>query len=1221
MPDSPFDPYYEWLGIPPEEQPPTHYRLLGVRPFEENLKVIENAADRQMAFVRTFQTGDRSELSQKILNQISSAKLCLLQPEKRAAYDQQVRAKQGGGEPAKSASDSQLGMAKPLAAAKPVQPVMPGQPVKPGQAGANGPKSGIGKLPPGTATAAPVGPPLRQTGSGLNLGAGMLPPPVGTGSPLNHPVAPNHPLTAAAAPARPSGFLERDSESSVSVRQRQKRGSQLPLILGGVGLVGVILLALPFMFSSGSREVAQHPPRTNPTPKVTTPITPPETTTGSTTPESTTGAPMPMPEVTPMPEVRPMPNPRATLSPPAEPPVLPNGAKDLLAILDPARDGLSGSWEIKEKALLSPGASREPFARLVVPHALPATDYIVEVEIQATASEACWFLGLTNGNSQFALLMDGRGAGLNGLDRVDGKQLLSNETLSRGRWLTSTEPHRLVCVVHAKGVRAAINGKTFVDWQGEPSRLSLSPLWQGPAPDRMTLGVMPEGRSRFRISHLSVRPFTGEWPIPAGSPSSAPPRPQAIDVIAKIVTDRDELKGTWRVEDGALRNEPGQFAALALPVEVSESYELEFTAERLTGDDKFGIGLKVGSGATTVLLDEFNGVRSQFATPEGSELPSSEGLLRRGKVFEVNRPVTVLCRVTPDEINVAVDGQTVLYWKGEPRQLVMHPLFPAEPDRLWIGNNLSSFKLTKIEYRPLSGTVPPMVASTSPNPRQTLPVPLPMPTPMPPNTTLPNTMPLPGTPSTEPTKLLPVPSAEDQQKALVAIRDLFKKEIAAAKTPQLKGELIDNLLTLARDTKDDAASQYALFLEAHKLSLDLGDGRRALQVPDELAGYFDVSPLPMRIDTVKQAINKVPASDRKAFAQEAILVAEEAAAAEQFAAAEEIAALATQAATKIRDAELGTEARGLRDRVRALKTRQAAAQAAQTKLQTEPANADANATWGKYLCLSKDDWMSGLPFLAKGPDPWPKLAQLELGSPSEPAALTAVGDAWFEAAASVPADDKSACQGRAQYWYEQASPNLTGIHKSRIDARLKELSDLKVSGSAKKGRPATKEFAGMIGRVTVERQDAGVIVLFRPNGTFNPELLRGQFIKQMVTWEGDDDTFVDMVGEIHLAKGADLKVFHQCTQNDRLRSRVYVSGVQLGNVDNNDFDGESQTLPLGAGTYSIRWTLSGRSFDRNIQLTITDGSTNQPLPVTYTPALNAFARSVRFQGEVDVTSP
>ena len=29
-----FDPYHKWLGIAAHEQPPTHYRLLGIAPFE-----------------------------------------------------------------------------------------------------------------------------------------------------------------------------------------------------------------------------------------------------------------------------------------------------------------------------------------------------------------------------------------------------------------------------------------------------------------------------------------------------------------------------------------------------------------------------------------------------------------------------------------------------------------------------------------------------------------------------------------------------------------------------------------------------------------------------------------------------------------------------------------------------------------------------------------------------------------------------------------------------------------------------------------------------------------------------------------------------------------------------------------------------------------------------------------------------------------------------------
>ncbi len=90
MPEN-FDPYYTWLAIPPEEQPPDYYRLLGVPRFESNPDVITHAADQRSKHLRTFQTGKHWRLSQKLLNEVTSAKLCLLNPEKKAQYDEQLR--------------------------------------------------------------------------------------------------------------------------------------------------------------------------------------------------------------------------------------------------------------------------------------------------------------------------------------------------------------------------------------------------------------------------------------------------------------------------------------------------------------------------------------------------------------------------------------------------------------------------------------------------------------------------------------------------------------------------------------------------------------------------------------------------------------------------------------------------------------------------------------------------------------------------------------------------------------------------------------------------------------------------------------------------------------------------------------------------------------------------------------------------------------------------
>ena len=89
----PFDPYFVWLGIPPEEQPANRYRLLGVPLFVNNHDVIDNAADQRTAHLRTFQSSKNGKLAEQILNEVAAARVCLLDAKKKAAYDQELRAK------------------------------------------------------------------------------------------------------------------------------------------------------------------------------------------------------------------------------------------------------------------------------------------------------------------------------------------------------------------------------------------------------------------------------------------------------------------------------------------------------------------------------------------------------------------------------------------------------------------------------------------------------------------------------------------------------------------------------------------------------------------------------------------------------------------------------------------------------------------------------------------------------------------------------------------------------------------------------------------------------------------------------------------------------------------------------------------------------------------------------------------------------------------------
>lgn len=62
-----------------------------LRRFEDDPNVIEAAADRQMGHLRTYQTGEHADLSQKLLNEVAAARVCLLSEKRKAAYDRQLR--------------------------------------------------------------------------------------------------------------------------------------------------------------------------------------------------------------------------------------------------------------------------------------------------------------------------------------------------------------------------------------------------------------------------------------------------------------------------------------------------------------------------------------------------------------------------------------------------------------------------------------------------------------------------------------------------------------------------------------------------------------------------------------------------------------------------------------------------------------------------------------------------------------------------------------------------------------------------------------------------------------------------------------------------------------------------------------------------------------------------------------------------------------------------
>ena len=193
-----FDPYHKWLGIPPQQQPPTHYRLLGLEPFENDTDVIDAAANRIMAYLQDVSVGEDPQMAQRLLNEISAARLCLLTPQKKTEYDQALR------------------QTAPTAAPPAARPAMPAPAPPPAPA-------------PG---AQPAAQPATPAPASIPQAA---PQPV---------VAPTNPATAFVDPAVSSA-----PASGPSVLLDRKKDKSLAIWLVGGGITAAILIGA-FVFAS-----------------------------------------------------------------------------------------------------------------------------------------------------------------------------------------------------------------------------------------------------------------------------------------------------------------------------------------------------------------------------------------------------------------------------------------------------------------------------------------------------------------------------------------------------------------------------------------------------------------------------------------------------------------------------------------------------------------------------------------------------------------------------------------------------------------------------------------------------------------------------------------------------------------------------------------------------------------------------------------------------------
>lgn len=287
-----------------------------------------------------------------------------------------------------------------------------------------------------------------------------------------------------------------------------------------------------------------------------------------------------------------------------------------------------------------------------------------------------------------------------------------------------------------------------------------------------------------------------------------------------------------------------------------------------------------------------------------------------------------------------------------------------------------------------------------------------------------------------------VPAAAAQEAAEKLIKDIFKTEYAS-RLPDKRRELAQTLLSQSRETVE-SANTYVLLREARDIAASVGDLETMLAACDALTARFEVRDFTDRLKALETAFSAVrtPEAARQVLS-ECSFLADKAQRLDDFDTAAGALALAEKTAIKIKDLATVTSIRKRKTELAATKTRFLQFSRFEEALKADPTEPKANLETGRYLCFIKEDWLAGLPRLAKCNDEaLQKLAAGSLQAPEAAKDRAELASHWWDYSEKLEGGERAAIRRYAGSWFRLALPELTGLTKSLAEKRLEEVEEL-----------------------------------------------------------------------------------------------------------------------------------------------------------------------------------
>jgi len=295
---------------------------------------------------------------------------------------------------------------------------------------------------------------------------------------------------------------------------------------------------------------------------------------------------------------------------------------------------------------------------------------------------------------------------------------------------------------------------------------------------------------------------------------------------------------------------------------------------------------------------------------------------------------------------------------------------------------------------------------------------------------------------------IPVPSGQRRAEAQALVRDVFKDDYAKAQRSSQKAGLARRLLAQAEETEEEN-ERYALLTEAGRLGLDAGDLEMALQAAYAIAKRYALDGMGLKVRTIEKLAKTVQNTRNwDKLARRSLVIADEAVTRSRYDLAAKAARIAQDAAAKARDIKLRKQTQHRLRRAEQDKLAWDAFREAVKVLESNPDDPAANLAAGKYFCMHAGDWLRGLKHLAKcSNSDLRNIALQDLAEPTTGQAQVKLAQGWHNLAKDAASDERRALLSRAMHWYRQALPNLSSLQRLKVEKMLKEIQASLSAGS------------------------------------------------------------------------------------------------------------------------------------------------------------------------------